>query len=141
MDIQSHHLRNDPITAPATEFFARFLVENLEEYGDSLEDVTACFDYARERGGLLLVARDGDDVLGVAVTNETGMSGYIPANILVYLAVAPAARRRGVGMALMTEVNRLEGGVALHVEKDNPARVLYERSGFEAKYIEMRRSA
>jgi ribosomal protein S18 acetylase RimI-like enzyme len=30
------------------------------------------------------------------------------------------------------------GGVALHVEPDNPAKKLYERLGFTNKYLEMR---
>ena len=30
------------------------------------------------------------------------------------------------------------GDVALHVEKDNPARFLYEKLGFKNPYLEMR---
>ena len=31
-----------------------------------------------------------------------------------------------------------DGGVALHVEPDNPAKFLYEKLGFTNKYLEMR---
>jgi ribosomal protein S18 acetylase RimI-like enzyme len=33
-----------------------------------------------------------------------------------------------------------EGDIALHVEKDNPARFLYEKVGFTNPYLEMRLS-
>lgn len=139
MDIQSQNLSTHPLTKEETERYARFLYNHLEEYGDPLDDVLACFDYAAHRGGLLVTAVDDDELLGVGMTNETGMSGYIPANILVYLAVSPNARRRGVGSALMNAVKaETTGGIALHVEENNPAKSLYERSGFDVKYLEMR---
>jgi ribosomal protein S18 acetylase RimI-like enzyme len=31
-----------------------------------------------------------------------------------------------------------EGNIALHVEPDNPAKILYEKLGFTNKYLEMR---
>jgi ribosomal protein S18 acetylase RimI-like enzyme len=31
-----------------------------------------------------------------------------------------------------------DGDIALHVEPDNPARILYEKLGFTNKYLEMR---
>ena len=51
------------------------------------------------------------------------------------IGVRPAARRAGVGTALLTallELARAEGypSVSLSVEPDNPARSLYERLGF-----------
>jgi ribosomal protein S18 acetylase RimI-like enzyme len=32
----------------------------------------------------------------------------------------------------------LRGNIALHVEPDNPAKILYEKLGFTNKYLEMR---
>jgi ribosomal protein S18 acetylase RimI-like enzyme len=67
------------------------------------------------------------------------MSGYIPENILVYIAVDNSQRGKGYGKDLMKKAIELsEGDVALHVEKDNPARFLYEKVGFTNPYIEMR---
>lgn len=67
------------------------------------------------------------------------MSGYIPDNILVYIAVHEKTRGKGVGKALMEKAITLaEGDIALHVEPDNPAKRLYERLGFSNKYLEMR---
>ena len=77
--------------------------------------------------------------LGAVVTNKTGMKGYIPENILVYIAVDPNQRGNGTGKALMESVIKsTDGDIALHVEPENPARRLYERLGFTNKYVEMR---
>jgi GNAT superfamily N-acetyltransferase len=116
-----------------------FLFKSLEKYGDPREQIQACFDYVFEKGGFIAVASEEDRILGVTVVNETGMSGYIPENILVYIAVDAAARGKGVGKALMEEaLKAAKGDVALHVEPDNPAKFLYEKLGFENKYLEMR---
>ncbi len=48
-------------------------------------------------------------------------------------------RGMGIGKKLMTQaLTMTQGGVALHVEPDNPARKLYEKLGFTHKYLEMR---
>lgn len=120
-----------------------FLGEHLGEYGDSEEAIRAAIDYALFRpegpGGLLLLARIGDSPVGLAVVNRTGMSGYIPANILVYIAVDATRRGAGIGRRMVEHLQQIcSGGIALHVEYDNPARRLYERLGFTSKYAEMR---
>jgi ribosomal protein S18 acetylase RimI-like enzyme len=67
------------------------------------------------------------------------MKGYIPENILVYIAVNKEYRGKGIGGKLIDEaIKKADGEVALHVEYDNPAKRLYERKGFESKYAEMR---
>ncbi|MGM0506499.1 MAG: GNAT family N-acetyltransferase [Bacteroidota bacterium] len=124
---------------------ADFLHEHLDEYGDPKEDILACLAYAAgdkpHRSGVILVAHDGEKILGAAVLNHTGMKGYIPENILVYIAVHSEARGQGLGKELMTRIIDLaDGAIALHVEEDNPARFLYEKVGFETKYLEMRRT-
>jgi ribosomal protein S18 acetylase RimI-like enzyme len=67
------------------------------------------------------------------------MGGYIPEHILVYIALHKAHRGQGLGKKLMLHAQAsTEGDIALHVEKDNPARHLYERVGFTSPYLEMR---
>lgn len=140
-------VRLDPTTGPHARFtndrIAVFLEEHLDQFGDRKEDIIKCLDYALdpERGGFVIVAAEGDAILGAVVVNETGMSGYIPENILVYIAVDRTQRGKGVGKLLMREaLDRAKGAVALHVEPDNPARKLYESLGFTNKYLEMRLS-
>ena len=78
-------------------------------------------------------------IKAAVVVNKTGMDGYIPAHILVYIAVHESMRGKGIGKEIMQQVmDKAKGGIALHVEPDNPAKKLYERLGFTNKYLEMR---
>lgn len=120
-----------------------FLFDHLDQYGDTKEDIMKAINYALNKGitpgGFVLVGKDGDETVGAVVVNRTGMEGYIPENILVYIATHRERRGKGYGKALMqTAVDTAEGNIALHVEPDNPARKLYEKLGFTSKYLEMR---
>jgi [ribosomal protein S18]-alanine N-acetyltransferase len=120
-----------------------FLFRALEQYGDKEADIRKCLDYALSdepgKGGSVTVAIENETIVGAVVVNNTGMSGYIPEHILVYIAVAPSQRGKGIGKSLMQQViANTPGNIALHVEPDNPARILYERLGFSNKYLEMR---
>ena len=84
-------------------------------------------------------ALEDQQLIGAVVVNRTGMSQYIPENILVYIAVHRDYRGRGIGKELMQEaIQQCKGNIALHVESGNPARKLYEKLGFRNKYLEMR---
>ncbi|HNU56358.1 MAG TPA: GNAT family N-acetyltransferase [Flavobacteriales bacterium] len=138
-------ITSDPHTGPHSRFdqerIARFLEDHLDQYGDRREDILKCLDYAFDpkRGGFVVSAVEGEEIQGAVVVNETGMSGYIPENILVYIAVDRSSRGKGVGRRLMqAALDKARGSIALHVEPDNPARKLYEALGFTNKYLEMR---
>ncbi len=122
-----------------------FLFESLEQYGDPKNDIEKCIDYAfgknEKPGGMVLTAIDSEtqEMAGAVIINKTGMDGYIPENILVYIATDKNRRGQGVGKQLMqTAVHLSTGDMALHCEPDNPARFLYEKLGFTSKYLEMR---
>ena len=122
-----------------------FLFESLEQYGDPKSDIEKCIDYAfgknQKPGGMVLTAIDSEsqEMAGAVIINKTGMDGYIPENILVYIATDKNRRGQGVGKQLMqTAVDLSSGDMALHCEPDNPARFLYEKLGFTSKYLEMR---
>jgi ribosomal-protein-alanine N-acetyltransferase len=133
---------SDPVADTELEAIAQFLFTHLGQYGDRKEDILKCLHYALGRtgqGGFILVSTDNQHIIGAVVINRTGMEGYIPENILVYIAVHEESRGSGLGKKMMQEViEKAEGGIALHVEPDNPARRLYERLGFTSKYLEMR---
>ena len=120
-----------------------FLFENLDQYGDSRESIDAAIEYAisggLKPGGIVILAKNDNNIIGAVVLNKTGMSGYIPENILVYIAVHKIARGIGLGKQLMQKaIDMTDGNIALHVEKDNPAKFLYEKMGFTNPYLEMR---
>jgi len=145
MDIQYSIIKSDEDnpTGFSREQIAGFLYKNLDEYGDSKEAILKCIGYAYGdapgQDGFILVAHDSDDILGVVIINNTNMSGYIPENILVYIAVHSKTRGQGVGKSLMQHIiEETDGDIALHVEPENPAKFLYEKFGFTNKYLEMR---
>lgn len=123
---------------------ADFLLKQLENFGDPKADVLKCLDYAMNpegQGGLVILAIEESELIGVLVLNHTGMSGYIPEHILVYFAVKKNQRGKGLGRKMMNQLlGQISGSIALHVEPQNPAKRLYEELGFTNKYLEMRLS-
>lgn len=120
-----------------------FLFEHLEQYGDKKEDIEKAVNYSLKEypsfGGFVVEGLVDSKIAGVVVVNRTGMKGYIPENILVYIATHNMMRGKGIGRELMQKaIETAEGNVALHVEPDNPAKILYEKLGFTNKYLEMR---
>lgn len=120
-----------------------FLYKHLDEFGDSQEDIRNAIEYAFSKesgkGGFLLTGYKENDIISCVVMNKTGMTGYIPENILVYIATHRDHRGKGIGKLLLKEsINEADGNIALHVEPDNPALHLYKKTGFTNKYLEMR---
>lgn len=132
------------ITDEQINQYTVFLHQHLEQYGDKEEDIRKAIDYALARnnkpGGFILLAFDQQQhIVGIAVLLDTLMDGFIPEHILVYLAIDASVRGQGLGKQLLERVKtEAKGSIALHVDRDNPAQNLYERLGFEKKYIEMR---
>jgi len=123
--------------------FVHFLHEHLGKYGDPVRDIQKCLDYAfstdESAGGFALAAYLDKKLVGGLIMNRTGMSGYIPENVLVYVAVDGTHRGNGIGKKIIEKAfDVAEGAIKLHVEYDNPAKRLYERLGFSNKYAEMR---
>ncbi len=133
----------EPSAADKEEVIS-FLFHHLQEYGDKKEDIAKCFDFSvrdsnEGLGGFVLMLLENEEIMGATIVNKTGMAGYIPENILVYIAVHENARGKGIGKKLMNKAIELaDGDIALHVEPNNPAKFLYEKLGFENKYLEMR---
>lgn len=140
MKIEAYH-PGRPADEGARQELTTFLHRHLGRYGDPAPYIRKAIDYALDpaRGGQVRVAQGESGTLGAVVINQTHMEGYIPGNILVYIAVDATQRGRGIGRQLMQEaMAACTGGIALHVEPDNPAKKLYESLGFTNKYLEMR---
>lgn len=130
------------LSADEVELICDFLYTELGQYGDPKELIVKAIDYAMRDsvyGGVVALAHQNEKLVGVVVVNKTGMEGYIPENLLVYIAIDKDHRGQGLGKELLTSVlNHVGGDVALHVEPDNPALHLYQKLGFINKYLEMR---
>lgn len=136
----------DPNHLPTSiqkEEISSFLFTHLDQYGDPKADIEKAMEYAlsinKEPGGLITVVYENGSVVCAVVVNKTGMKGYIPENILVYIATHESQRGKGIGKkAMLKVIEKTEGDIALHVEANNPAKRLYESLGFTNKYLEMR---
>ena len=120
-----------------------FLHTHLEEYGDPKKDIKKAIEYSVKDftsfGGFTMLLIENSKIIGATVVNKTGMQGYIPENILVYLATHKSFRGQGLGKKLTQKViDYASGDIALHVEAGNPAKLLYEKLGFTNPYLEMR---
>lgn len=134
---------SDHLTQSDKLEIAEFLFEHLDQFGDDLESIQKCIDFAmddtKKFGGFIIVATEAGTITGAVIVNKTGMEGYIPGNILVYIAVHKDFRGKGLGKTLMQHTLEMaDGSIKLHVEPENPARYLYEKLGFTSKYLEMR---
>lgn len=130
---------------PYTNFddLISFLHHKMKPYNDAIEDVKNGVEFALAnepyRNGFIAFAGYEERLIGTLVMLQTGMSGFIPGNILLFVAVDPTLRGKGIGKILIEEAKkRCQGPIKLHVETENPARRLYERMGFTSKYVEMR---
>lgn len=136
------HEADLPDWAPR-EKLAQFFHETMEPYNDSLPDVQKALDYlfsdAKGEGGYLVLAQHEGKLAGALAMLNTGMDGYVPGWILLFVTVDPSMRGKGLGGKIIDfALKEADGPVKLHVEYDNPAKRLYERIGFTSKYAEMR---
>ena len=125
---------------------ARFLHQSLKPYEDTLEEIQCALERVlltkSGHGGFVLLAVQDEAIHGAVVIHFTPWSGYVPENLLLYVAVDPEFRGCGMGRKLIRQaISSCVGDVKLHVEHDNPAMRLYERLGFSSKYAEMRYSS
>lgn len=120
-----------------------FLFESLQQYGDPKDQIERAIDYSTKEftsfGGFTMILKENEEIRAAVVINRTGMDGYIPENILVYIATDKNHRGKGIGkMLIQRTIDTTEGDIALHVDADNPAKMLYEKFGFTNPYLEMR---
>jgi ribosomal-protein-alanine N-acetyltransferase len=120
-----------------------FLFKEMKPYHDTLPDIIRGVEDALNgkpaAGGFILCASNNGLLIGALVMLRTGMKGYIPENLLLFLGVKENERSHGIGRALIDKALSLcSGSIKLHVEHDNPARRLYEKTGFSSKYLDMR---
>ncbi|MBU1099303.1 MAG: GNAT family N-acetyltransferase [Bacteroidetes bacterium] len=143
LTIKAFFSKNEMNEFISTDELVDFLHTHLDNFGDPKSAIKNCVEYAFSKsegmGGSVLVGYYEGKIVGAVIMNKTGMEGYIPQNILVYVAVDASLRGKGLGRKMIEKALEIsDGDVKLHVEHDNPAKRLYERIGFTNKYAEMR---
>lgn len=137
------HSREELPSWADADTLADLLHHKMKPYHDTLPDVKSGLDFAfsnsEGKDGFVIVAGLANRLVGAVVILRTGMGGYVPENLLLFVAVDPELRSQGIGGRLIKRaLAKCDGQVKLHVEPDNPALRLYERLGFTNKYLEMR---
>ncbi len=140
--IVAKNISSLPIVFPLTvliEQLHRWMYPFNDSFIDTQKGVYDALEGRPAPGGFIICATENDIPAGALVMLSTGMSGYIPPNLLLFLAVDTSLRGRGIGTKLLLKAIEItQGPIKLHVEAENPARKLYERTGFTASYIDMR---
>lgn len=122
----------------------RFLIEHTENAAK--KEIEDAIEYALKIkpsfGGFIMVAHEDRAIRAAIVANRTGMEGYVPNNIFVFVTQhRDFLNIENEMLALLRQaINHTKGDVALHVKPDNPTRALFEKIGFEAQYLELRLS-
>jgi GNAT superfamily N-acetyltransferase len=120
-----------------------FIHQQLKPYEDTLADIDASFEYVfsseKRAGGFVLLTGLEDKLVGALVVLNTGMGGYVPENLFLFLVVDAEHRNAGLGEALVQRaLAECSGSIKLHCDLDNRARRFFERIGFVHRYNEMR---
>lgn len=119
-----------------------FLCEHTENA--SKANVREALEYALKNkpsfGGFVLTAHAGRQLIATVVVNRTGMEGYNPNNLFVYVTFHEDYRNDEMIMlqVLKKAIDLTDGDIALHVEPRNPVLKVYKKMGFEAQYLELR---
>ena len=142
MEILRYDQNNKPGKEKKSAMVA-FLAKHLEQFGDNPSDIEKAINYALKEtdspGGFILQSSHEGIITCVVVVPKTGMQGFVPENLLVDIATHNRVRGQGIGKKMMRlALETAKGNVALHVEPNNPAKILYEKLGFTNKYLEMR---
>jgi GNAT superfamily N-acetyltransferase len=120
-----------------------FLFEYSDDARDTKNAIRKSILYAAKEvpglGGYVFVMEHHNKILGAAVVNRTGMSEYIPENILVYIAVKTAFREKGIAKELIKHtIKYCDGDISIYVNKNNPVVKLFENQDFKPRNMEMR---
>ncbi|MCF8465038.1 MAG: GNAT family N-acetyltransferase [Flavobacteriales bacterium] len=125
----------DFVTTLEKEAIIDFLMDNLENYSDSRENVSCAIEYALSKfphqGGFVLMAREQNNIIGVSVVNRTNFEGYFAENILVFMVVAKQSRKQGIASELLSQTKVYsKGNIMVRMNPNEQNIPLFERNGF-----------
>lgn len=125
----------DFVTTLEKESIINFLMQNLEDYLDSRENVSRAIEYALSKfphqGGFVVIAREEGEITAVSVVNRTNFEGYFAENILVFLAVSESSRRQGVATEMLERTKvYTKGSIMVRLVANQSVKTLLEKAGF-----------
>jgi len=131
----------DFVTTLEKEAIIDFLMDNLDDYADSRENLSNSIEYALSKfphqGGFVLMARIGDEIIGVSVVNRTNFESYFAENILVSLAISEKARRNGIATHLINQAKVYsKGSILIRLNVGEKNSTLLEKVGFKVSQSE-----
>lgn len=131
----------DFATTLEKEAITNFLMQNLDDYLDTRDNVSRAIEYALSKfphqGGFVLIARVEEEIVGVSVVNRTNFEGYFAENILVYLAVHETQRRQGVATELIDRAKVYsKGSMMVRLKTNDNIKELFTKSGFDQDSLE-----
>ena len=108
------------------------------------EEIREAVEYALKVrpsfGGFILTIWENNQIIGAVVANRTGMEGYNPKHLFVYVSLHQDYLDDEIlARELITKATRqADGEIAMHIRPDNPSLKMYERLGFTTQYLELR---
>ncbi len=119
-----------------------FLYDHTENA--NRQNIREALEYAIKNkpsfGGFILAAQEGKRIIAAIVANRTGMEGYNPKHLFVYVTFHEDYRENEtfIKELLHRAIEYAEGDVAFHIEPKNPALKIFKKIGFQAQYLELR---
>ena len=125
-----------------------FIFQNYEEFGHSKKGIKRAIDYAQKdnynihpsfsHGGLVVVAKKDQEIVGALVINKTGFEDILPANMIMYITTHQLHRRQGIARSMVEQARRFtNGNIATHVLPNNTSQAFFSQTGFNSKVLEM----
>ncbi len=126
---------------------ADFLFDNLLLCDDNKAEILKAIEYALSRfphqGGFVITNADSEGLAGVVVINKTGMDGFFPENLLIYIA----ARKGLTDDSIINELVRrskefAKGRIGLKCHHESPLIPMFEKFGFATRgtYMSLKRT-
>jgi len=113
--------------------------ENTNRQG-AKEAVEYAIKHKPSFGGFVLTVHEGRQIIAAVVVNRTGMEGYNPNNLFVYVTFHKeyCNDETTIREVMSKAITYAEGDIAFHIEPGNPALKFYKKLGFKAQYLELR---
>lgn len=108
------------------------------------KDVIEALDYALKEkpsfGGFILALKKDHSFIASIVVNNTGMQGYKPDNIFVYVTIHEAYQNdeQVLKEIMCKALDMSNGDVALHIDPKSPIIKFYQKLGFTQRTLELR---